>query len=418
MHFFRGVAIKAYLNYFYPAILHHRAKKVGRKNKIEVVFFAINLAMWRYQGVYELLSQDEHFNCHIVLTGARQYSREQRHLNLEILREYFQSKSIDFIDFDEKEDKGFDVKAQINPDILFYPQPYENQYVQNHNFRGFSNKLLCYIPYAINVIAEKDSNFVYNTFFHNIAWKLYYPINYNKLEAERIARNHARNMVVSGYPNLDYYLSDEFNDVWKIKDRSLKRLIWAPHYSMPSEHNWITRSNFLWMSDLMLKIAEQYKDRLQIAFKPHPFLKSRLYQYPGMGKIKTDEYFEKWNSMSNTFIASEFVDLFKSSDAMIHDCGSFTAEYLFVNKPVAFVATDLQKLKEDHSDFGRNALSQHYILQNEEDVYAFINDVVIGGMDPKSSQRTDFYDSVLKPNVSGTTSKFIVDDMKKSLGLV
>jgi CDP-glycerol glycerophosphotransferase (TagB/SpsB family) len=122
--------------------------------------------------------------------------------------------------------------------------------------------------------------------------------------------------------------------------------------------------------------------------------------------------------MVNTQLETgDFVDLFKTSDAMIHDCGSFTAEYLYVNKPVAFVSDNIEQLKIPHSDFGRAALDQHYILKDKDDVLAFINDVVLGGNDSKKEQRTRFFETVLKPDVTGTTSQFIVNDIKKSLGL-
>lgn len=413
----RQLGIRVYLNALYPMIIKKREKTVGKKDKIEVVFFAMNVMMWRYQGVYDLLSKDERFNCHIVLTGARQYSDEQRRQNLKILRDFFKSRNIDYIDFDENEGTGYDVQKLLNPDILFYPQPYEGQYVQRHNFTSFRSKLICYIPYAINVLSDKDDDWMYDTNFHNLAWKLYYPFVILKNHAEKVARNHARNVFISGYPNLDNYLSDDAEDVWKIKNTSMKRLIWAPHHSVPAENNWITRSTFLWMCDLMLSIAKEYKDKLQIAFKPHPWLKTVLYKHPEWGKQKTDSFYEEWNNMPNTFIASEYVQLFKTSDAMIHDSGSFTAEYLFVNKPVAFVTENVDSTMSEHSEFGRMALKQHYIVKNENEVRSFIEEVVLGGKDTYKKQRQMFFQQVLQPNVKGTTSQFIVEDIKRSLGV-
>ena len=88
-HILRQQGIKVFLNAVYPIIIKTREKAVGKKGKIEVVFFAMNVMMWRYQGVYDLLSKDKRFNCHIVLTGALQYSEEQRKQNLKILRDFF-----------------------------------------------------------------------------------------------------------------------------------------------------------------------------------------------------------------------------------------------------------------------------------------------------------------------------------------
>lgn len=412
----RKQGAKVYHNLLYPLLLKHRAKTIGKKDRIEVVFFAINVAMWRYQGVYELLSKDKRFNCHIVLTGARQYSKEQKTSNLILLRNYFDNQGITYFDYDEFLDEGYDVKAKIDPDIIFYPQPYFGQYVSKHSFLQFKSKLLCYIPYMINVLKDYDD--FYNLYFHNLAWKIYCPLYEEKLMAKN-AKNHGRNWIVSGYYNTDRYLNQYSNDVWKIKEKSYKRLIWAPHFSIVPESSWIhARSNFLWMAQLMVDISKKYSDCLQIAFKPHPWLKTELYKHPEWGKEKTDKYYQYWVNCDNTQLESgDFVDLFKTSNAMIHDSGSFTAEYLYVNKPVAFVSIDIEEIKSDHSKFGCAALDQHYIVKNEDDVLSFITQVVLAGNDSKKEQRTEFFENILKPNVTGTTSEFIVNDIKKSLGL-
>lgn len=412
----RNQAIKVYLNTIYPLLLKQRAKLVGKRDRIKVVFFAMNEAMWRYQGVYELLSQEDRFDCHIVLTVANNLKNQQVD-DLQRIRRFFQSQSIEFYDYDEKQNRAFDVKKHINPDIVFYPQPYRNQFPAEHDFNLFSDKLLCYIPYSIIVIKEAD--WIYDLRFHNLAWKIYLPLKWESEMAAKVAKNKGRNVVTSGYLNLDRYLNDTAVDVWKVKDHRLKRLIWAPHFSIDSEHSWLKgRANFLWLSKLMLEIAEQYKDSLQVAFKPHPRLKTELYNHRDWGKEKTDQYYERWDKMENTQLETgDFVDLFMTSDALLHDSGSFTAEYLYVNKPVAFTTDDINSLMDEHSEFGRDALKQHYVVGNEEDLRSFIDKVVIGGDDPMKQQRTEFFETILKPNVTGSTSQFIVDDIKKSLGL-
>lgn len=414
----RRQGFRLYVNTVYPSILKKRVREVAAKQHIKVVFFAMNVAMWHYKGVYDLLSRDERFECHIVLTSARQNLPEQRTAAMKALRNFFDTQGTDYIDFDDERDEGYDVKGNIDPDIVFYPQPYDDQYVPRHSYFNFTSRLICYIPYSVNVI--KDYRLLCDLPIHNLAWKVYCPLKADQEMARRLARNHGRNWVVSGYHNLDNYLSDDVNDVWKIKDRAVKRLIWAPHFSIIPESTWLkSRSNFLWMAKPMLDIAERYNGRLQIAFKPHPWLKAELYKHPDWGKARTDDYYSRWADMANTQLETgAFVDLFKSSDAMIHDSASFTAEYLFVNKPVAFVTTDFERIREDHSEFGRAALDQHYLVHNVDEVQAFIEQVVLGGEDTMRDGRTRFFETVLKPNVSGTTSRFIVNDMKRGLGII
>ena len=413
----RQQGVKFYFTTLYPAMLKRRAKAIGKKDKIEVVFFAINVAMWRYQGIYDLLSKDERFNCHVVLTVPRNFSKEQQATDLQQMREHFSSLGMEYMDFDEQAGMGYDVKGLIDPDIVFFPQPYACVHPWYHDFFEFTKKLLCYIPYGIHTV--ESGNRSYDLPFHNLAWRIYCPFQQHKDQAAAVARNHAKTWVVSGYYMLDKYLNQDASDVWKIKDRSIKRLIWAPHFSITPESSWLNmRSNFLWMAQLMLDVAQKYKDRLQIAFKPHPRLMTDLYRHPDWGVEKTDRYYEQWASMENTQLETGgFVDLFLTSDAMIHDSGSFTTEYVFVNKPVAFVTTDLNKLREEHTEIGRGSLDQHYIVGDKNEVMAFIDDVVLGGLDPKREQRTAFFETVLKPNINGSTSQFIVDDIKKGIGI-
>lgn len=413
----RRLGVEFYFTSLYPQILKCRAHAIGKKDKIEVVFFAINVAMWRYQGVYDLLSKDKRFNCHIVLTVAKSVTPGQQAKDLQQLREYFGSKGIDFVDFDLNEGTGYDVKGLINPDILFYPQPYSYMNPWNHDFFQYTKKLICFVPYGIHTVDSGNKSF--DLPFHNLAWRIYCPFQIDK-DCAAAARNHGKNWVVSGYYMLDRYLSQEATDVWKIKDRSIKRLIWAPHFSITPESTFLKnmRSNFLWMAPLMLDLAQKYKDRLQIAFKPHPRLIHELYRHPDWGVEKTERYYEQWAAMENTQLETgDFVDLFMTSDAMIHDSGSFVAEYLFVNKPVAFVTNDFDTMRAGHSMIGRGSFDQHYIVGNEQEVKSFIEDVVLGGRDTMKSQRTEYFETVLKPNVTGNTSQFIVDDIKKGLGL-
>lgn len=413
------VKLRVYLNVIYPLILKRRARAVGKKDKIKVVFFAMNIATWRYQGVYDLLSKDDRFICHVVFTIPLTYTEEQQSADLKQMRAYFDKRQITYYDYDESSNVGCDVLQNINPDILFYPQPYDGAFPDSHSYHNFNSKLLCYIPYAVNVVLSEKETWVYDTMFHRLAWKLYYPFEHIKRDAEKISWNHAKNVVVSGYPNMDKYLSNDAIDVWKISDRSCKRLIWAPHFTISVlDDSPLNRSNFLWMAELMIELAKRYEGRLQVAFKPHPRLKTELYRHHDWGPEKTDKYYHEWETMANAQLETGgFVDLFKGSDAMIHDSGSFTLEYLFVNKPVAFVTRDPESSFRKHSTIGVEALKQHYIVSNKDEIISFIEDVVLDGKDAKQKQRTEFFNTQLVVNRSMTTSQFIVDDMKKSLGL-
>jgi CDP-glycerol glycerophosphotransferase (TagB/SpsB family) len=102
----------------------------------------------------------------------------------------------------------------------------------------------------------------------------------------------------------------------------------------------------------MIEMAKKYQDSVQFVFKPHPVLRSKLVVL--WGEEKTNAYYNTWDSLPNSTIhEDEYIDLFLTSDAMIHDSGSFTVEYLYVNKPVMRTVSDLPLNEQFNQFIGR-----------------------------------------------------------------
>lgn len=384
--------------------------RVRKKKKINVVFFASNLSMWRYQHLYELFSMHELFNSFIVLVPFSSYSKEDQAKNMEELKRYFKSKNIAYL-----EASSCNVKSDLNPDILFYPQYYFDCLPLKCDARFFKDRLLCAYPYAFNNIYDF---YAYNDRFHNVAWKLFYPNESILKEAQEIAYNKGRNVVVTGYPTADDFLSPEKKEVWKKQKNPKKRIIWAPHFTIEKGCSPLFFSNFLKFYNLMQNLAISYSDVIQFAFKPHPRLLTELYKHEDWGREKTDDYYDWWTRQENTQLETgEFINLFKTSDAMIHDCGSFSIEYFYTQKPVMFLCRDMQEIKKNKNDVGKVALDSHYIGKNKEDVVDFIENVVLKGSDPMKQQRESFFKKYLLPPNGKTVAQNTMDDILTSLGV-
>ena len=383
------------------------------RTPVNVVFMAIDVALWRYQYLYELMAADSRFRVSIVLTPCigRQYDKD-----LAGLRKYFDKRGVPYIDYNA-EQGPCDIRGKLNPDIIFYTQPYEYLLIPEYDCRAFYDRLVCYLPYAFWTFAT----FAYNLHFCNRAWRLYYPLEAYRQTAEQQAWNKGRNVRVVGYANADEYLFGQHRDAWKhMQDgKRRKRIIWAPHFTIRHIDGTIpARSNFLWMADLMVKMAREYADKVQIAFKPHPALLTQLYKEEGWGRQRTDEYYALWQTMENTQLETgDFIDLFMSSDAMVHDSGSFAVEYHYTKKPVMFMAKDIDAILEPQSDFGKKAYAMHYIGKEEGDIRRFVDEVVLGGDDPMLPQRERFYDDYLLPPGGKSVAQNVLDDIVRELGL-
>ena len=398
----------------YERYRQYRVRQISKKDKISVVFLPMNVAMWRYQHVYELLREDERFEVSIVLSPTVDYSMEQRIHDMEGMRTYFKHHNTPFYDWDlEHGAKPLDVRSVLNPDIVFYTQPYISVLCPEHSPLNFVDKLLCYTPYGIG---PANDNTIFNSLVHNLAWKLYYPTSFELNQARAIARNKGANVVLVGHINQDDYFSNQTVEVWKEQPKAKKRIVWAPHYTLPGASLFNARSNFLSLAQDMVELAKYYSDTVQFAFKPHPKLFTMLCHHEQWGEQRAKDYYDQWEAMPNTQLEQgEFIDLFKTSDAMIHDCSSFSVEYLYLNKPVMFISKNIDKIKETLPEFGQAAIDVHYIGSSIEEIKHFIEDVVILGNDVMSNDRERFCQERLEIDKSQTVAHRIVNDMKGSL---
>ena len=100
---------------------------------------------------------------------------------------------------------------------------------------------------------------------------------------------------------------------------------------------------------------------------------------------------------------------------MIHDCHSFTVEYLYVNKPVMFLAN--YDREGQSNKVGKKAFDCHYHGLSGENIEAFIREVVIGGKDTKREIRDEFYQSILVPPHGKSVAENIVSEISKALNI-
>lgn len=387
-------------------------RRLRFKKKINVVFFASSLSMWRYQNLYEAMSKHQRFNVWIVVQPFVWWAETQKLDNVQELCNFFDDNSISYLHGTDSEGSILNVKKIIKPDILFYPQPYNGYYPKGLSYKTFFYKLLCYYPYAFWRSTGKWS---YNLLLHNIAWKLFYSTEMHRKDAFICSSVQARNVEVVGYPTADDFLSGKYVDIWKSQNSNKKRVIWAPHFTIFSG-GFIKQSNFLWMADFMLEVAKRYSDKLQFVFKPHPRLFSELCRHPDWGEKKAKEYYDVWAKMENTQLQTgEFVDLFMTSDAMIHDCGSFSVEYHYSGNPVMYVADDFEEQVAEMAEFGQLAMRQHYVGKSKEDIINFIEDTVLGGNDPMKGERMRFVNEYLLPPNGKTVVQNTMDVLLKEL---
>lgn len=372
--------------------------KLKQKDKIKVAFFLIHESVWKYDGVYGLMANDNRFDPIVVVCPYITYGEETMFREMNKAYNSAKNKGFNVIKtYDETTKQWLDVKSEIKPDMVFFSNPHKltkDEYYIDH----FNDSLTCYVPY--NFGNSHLYQQMHNQLFHNYLWRLFAETEFHKDLSIKYARNRGINVIVTGYPGTDILLDkNHFSEnIWKQKDNRIKKIIWAPHHTIDDNTAFLSYSSFLIYAEFMVRIAHEYKGKIQMAFKPHPILFNRLCQLPNWGTERTKNYYNQWERMENgQLVEGGYIDLFLTSDAMIHDSGSFLIEYLYTGKPVLHTNRD-ENISDRLNAFGTLAFNQHYHAKNELDIKKFIEDV-LNNKDEKKAERELFLASkLLLPN--------------------
>ena len=385
----------------------------SHKKKFSVLFFLQNESVWKYDSLYWLMEKSDEFEPIVVVSPFNVHLIYDKEECLNVMRKavsFAKKQNYNYLcAFDFEKKKWINIKKTLNPDIVFFTKPYKDTLPQYHIYK-FKDKLTLYAPYGICCIDIYRIN--YDLTFNNLLWKFLVETEFQKGFAEQYSLCKGDNAVVVGALATEKLIDPSYkpNDVWKPQSHSKKRIIWAPHHTVDYLFNF---SNFLVYCDLMLELAKKYEDKVQFAFKPHPVLKFKLINI--WGKEKTEAYYRKWEELENTQLEQGYyMDLFKTSDAMIHDCASFTAEYLYTKKPVLFMVRDPEVLTHWNT-FGRKCFDMHYHAENIGEIENFINNVVLGEKDTMREEREKFCIEYLYPKDGVMPSQKIMDILKENL---
>lgn len=386
-----------------------------RNRQINVVFFALDSNSWKYDSLFQAMQKDPLFSPTVLAVPQVNKGRDFMLYQLKHGCEYYESKGYPTIcSYDEEVNTYVDAFS-LQPDIIFFSNPYDGLVDDRYNIKHYENKCLtCYVNYGFCSVPDQWSC---ASLFHQKLWRYYVECKDNLEQVKKYYSGY--NCVITGYPTADLFMSlKQTGKDWKIQGKKHKKIIWAPHHTIAWQAGLIQLhfSTFLLYFDFMLQIADEFKDSVQFVFKPHPLLKPALYNHPDWGKKKTDDYYKRWKEGENTALVNgDYVDLFKSSDAMIHDCGSFIIEYLYVQKPVMILG-NFDRLSQSNK-VGKEAYACHYEGMSKNDIRLFIENVVLGGVDPLFERRSLFYDTILLPPNGMTVACNIIKDIKTAIGI-
>lgn len=383
----------------YRKLMPFKIKHIRSKKVIKVLFVVTEVGPWKTKELYKAMLAHSRFYPFIGISESCEVPEEKKELI-----QFLNNLGIPFIDLDKDTQKVF---GEISPDIIFYQKPYDGVYRQDIQFIKHLRSLFCYVCYAFR---SSDVSWSINLPLFDCLWQQYFE---NTLTASprrlSLMNDKGKQAVVTGLPIQDQLSQskDQFEDPWKKQDHPKKRIIYAPHHTIGNDHlSGLALSSFLENGELMLELMHKYEDKVQWAFKPHPLLYTKLIKI--WGKEKTDRYYDAWKHADNSqYENGQYDALFKYSDAMIHDCSSFTIEYHYTKNPVMYLLRQ-QGRESTYNEFGQKAFDLHYKGYTREDIEQFIQNV-INGVDPMKEEREKFYNEHLIPPHGKTACENIIN---------
>lgn len=370
--------------------------RVRRKKQIRVVFVINDLAVWKTEMLYKKML--EHHRFHPIL--AISPSREDATAHFKLM-EYLKERNYDFVLLETNKT----IIQQLPVDILIYEKPYDGCVSENHIARKHRMNLMVYVPYGFTNIMEPWS---YSQPMYGYLWQWYQE---NEICAKATKSHLPYNsecVLTTGTPMMDELSKpkEAYINPWN-DTRNRKRIIYAPHHTIGVHHlSGISYSTFIEYAAFMLELAKKYSKQTYWAFKPHPLLKDKLVEE--WGKDRADCYYLAWEELENAQVETgQYIGLFKHSDAMIHDCSTFTQEYIYADKPVMYL------LKDNHhtdnlNDFAKATFNLHVHGKTKQDIEQFVIDI-INGKDIMKEERTSFYSNAMIPPHGKTACENIIN---------
>lgn len=392
--------------------IFYRTKKIKRiasKNRIRILFICSDIDTYVLDEIYDLLSRNKKYE---LTVGIPLYNHVDPSVGnipekQTVAKKFFAKKGIEAVIFEENNEKKR-IK-EINPDLILYcSTPALHSIIKI--FNASRNAISISIPYGYYLSNLQQAQF--DSDFANKMDYLFWESNISLQMSKHYARNRGINSYYLGYPKIDHLVYENIqNHPWKYSKKERKKVIWAPHHSIKQDSEHYGFSCFLELSDYILELAEKYYDDIQIAFKPHPLLKTKLYKHSEWGKERTNDYYKKWNNIENgQYTEHDYIALFIDSDAMILDSISFICEYAITGKPALFTVRD-NTIAKKFNELGQEAFSHLYRTSNnlKSDINEFVVNVVIDGRDSMKNNRDDFVTQELLPPNGKTASENIVD---------
>lgn len=365
----------------YPKIIRRISEKRRRGETIHVGFIVFDTSKWNVDSVYRELNNLPGYDTTIFVFPDAQFLGG-KDVSVRKSYSFFQSKGYNVrYGFDLDKLKYMPLSNWKGFDIVFFDCPW----IQTGNMLQIEcigrYALTCYVPYGMFLCGNTEQT-DFNLPYHSFSWKIFTDLPWNKKQfAIYNAATGDSNVESLGYPKLDVYSQplERPECIWKSGlNPEVRRVIWAPHWTVDGHNHLGQYSIFHLIYRQMLEYAEKHTE-IDWLFKPHPFLFATAVKEGIMTCSQIEEYYQKWNSLPNGQVCLDgsYWDYFKTSDCIITDSIAFLIEYLPSKKPVFRIDSGYG----NYNDFTKEIIANYYTGKTFDDIIVFLENVIVSNND-------------------------------------
>ena len=356
--------------------------KLARGERLKVAFLVCDVSMFSGESVYVRLAADPRFDCSIAVaprvTRGEKFLRETLAKTVDTLRKRYGDAVRALYDPDSK------TAAPLDADIVFSTVVYEDQTLPDYTTERLSARALVAILYygygGLFISNEKKTPYLPNIV---LSWR--YFVSNEATRRMNVEKNPllAANAVTVGYAKMDRLATIPR------REGGGKTILICPHHTLEKIPGELSLSTFIKNADLFQRLPEMFPE-ITFVFRPHPLLFPRLATAKWWGPKRTSDYERAMEAHSNVVFqrGGDYFESFRNSDALIHDCGSFLAEYFYTGCPQCYLLESEATL-EQFLPFARTLAEHVRKAYTDEEVVSFIRDVA-AGRDPDRESRAAF----------------------------
>lgn len=348
--------------YYIKKVRNKMSLMFNSDNRINVVFLIQFLESWnKLSYLYSRMKEDKRFNPLIVCIPYDHTKFDNINYLDNDVYHYFINNGYDAINGIDKNNKWIDIK-ELCPAYVFCSRPYNYLMPKEYS----SNKLSKYTLIANILYGESFSINIANVVLNRVYYKdvfCYFSLD----DSEKKMYEKKFNLGIKkgiqkcealGRTGLEMIINNK-----KEKESCRRKVIWNPRWST---HKEVGGSNFFKYKDVMLNLANSFKD-VDFIFRPHPVMFNNFIQTGLMSYKEVEEYKDRCKKLPNVILdeSIDYVNTFWESDLLISDFSSIVLEYYVTEKPIIYCRPEI---KIDYFELGKKIYNSLYIVENEKEL--------------------------------------------------